>query len=441
MNNRKKNKRTEKQETKNRINSRSSLPNSHSDNHCDSDNDWLNEVLEGRKRKNKKKGSKSIPKKKRRAPSIFIEEAGDDDNPRGDSDDASDNPDYEDDSRYYQRVYPGERVQPLGSKIEDKKVYFQCQDNETESANGHLAYGEWYPLLLDPMVKKYVQHHYFKDAQLLLPLEPPVEVLQTYGQSIGKDYPSDAFTTFYESECTRYSNELEEAMTRKRFEFLSHSQDSSYSESQLPLGDSPTISTICTWENVLEESILEEGGDVLSVQVVEALCKCKPLILGDYYADGDFHRFIAYVMNYYIEQARPHSTSTADETGSDTTEMSAEEAVFSDTGESVGNEYSYGALTWDSIAKTCYDVIKAKPFADDSANETTSTRNIRYIRESLETHPVIAKLVDGYFYFASSAFDPSEWHDDDDDDYLKKIKDALKGLYGGLISHPGSYHK
>ena len=159
MNNRKKNKRTKKpKETKNRINSRSSLPNSHSDSDNDFESVGLNEELKDRKRNNKKKGSESIPKKKRRASaSIFIEEAGDVDNPSGDSDDASDNRDYEDDSRYYQRVYPGEKVQPLGSKIEDKKVYFQCQDNEMDSEEGHQAYRQWYPLLLNHLVDDYVQ--------------------------------------------------------------------------------------------------------------------------------------------------------------------------------------------------------------------------------------------------------------------------------------------
>jgi hypothetical protein len=76
MNNRKKNKRTEKpMQTKNRINSRSSLPNSHSDSDNDFESVGLNEELKDRKRNNKKKGSESIPKKKRRASaSIFIEE-------------------------------------------------------------------------------------------------------------------------------------------------------------------------------------------------------------------------------------------------------------------------------------------------------------------------------------------------------------------------------
>jgi hypothetical protein len=444
MNNRKKNKRTEKpMQTKNRINSRSSLPNSHSD--SDSDNDFesvgLNEKLKGRKRKNKKKGSESIPKKKRRASasasSIFIEEASDVDNPSGDSDDASDNRDYEDDSRYYQRVYPGEKVQPLGSKIEDKKVYFQCQDNEMDSEEGHQAYHKWYPLLLDLQVEDYVRINYFNDEKVLLPTEPPDAVLEVYGRSKGIEFPSEEFTKFYEDKCRRHSKELEDDMATKRLEFQNHSQDSSNSKCQL-LGDSQTISTIFTWRDVLEDDILEEVEIFFSVKVMKALCKSQSSILRDYCTDEDFHQFIAYVMNFYITHQVHPSTST----GLDTTEMPEEEAVFSDTGESVGNEYSC-ASDWDRVARACNGIINGKPFAiKDKSADGISKRNIEFILESLDPYPVIG-IVKDYFYYASLAFDPSAWHDDDDDDYedFTKFKDALKELYGGLLSHPGSYHK
>ena len=432
-------------QTKNRINSRSSLPNSHSDSDNDFESVGLNENLKGRKRKNKKKGSESIPKKKRRASasasSIFIEEAGDVDNPSGDSDDASDNRDYEDDSRYYQRVYPGEKVQPLGSKIEDKKVYFQCQDNEMDSEEGHQAYHQWCPLLLDRLVDDYVQINYFKDEKVLLPTKPPVAVLEVYSRSIGIEFPSKEFTNFYEDECRRHSKELEDDMATKHLEFLNHSQDSSNSKCQL-LGDSQTISTIFTWRDVLEdENILEEVEDFISVEVMKALCKRQSSILGDYCTDEDFHHFIAYVMNFYITHQEHPSTSTAD-TGSDTTEMPEEEAVFSDTGESVGKEYSC-ASDWDRVARACNGIINGKPFANkDKSADATSKRNIEFILASLNPYPVIGK-VKGYFYYASLAFDPSAWHDDDDDDYkdFTKFKDALKELYDGLLSHPGSYHK
>jgi hypothetical protein len=414
MNNRKKNKRTEKPM----------------------------QTLKDRKRNNKKKGSESIPKKKRRASaSIFIEEAGDVDNPSGDSDDASDNRDYEDDSRYYQRVYPGENVQPLGSKIEDKKVYFQCQDNEMESEEGHQAFYQWYPLLLDPLVDDYVRINYFKDKKVLLPTEPPAAVFEVYGRSIEIEYPSEKFNYVYEEACRHCSDELEDDMATKRFEFLNHSQDSSNSKCQL-LGDSPAISTILTWKAVLEDgNILEEVENFLSVEVIEALCKRQSSILGDYSTDEDFHQFIAYVMNFYITHQEHPSTSTAD-TGSDTTEMPEEEAVLSDTGESVGNEYSC-ASDWDRVARACHGIINGKPFATkDKSADATSKRNIEFILESLDTYPIIA-TVKAYFHIASLAFDPSAWHDNDDDDYedFTKFKDALKGLYSGLLSHPGSYHK
>ena len=146
-------------------------------------------------------------------------------------------------------------------------------------------------------------------------------------------------------------------------------------------------------------------------------------------------------MNFYITHQEHPSTSTAD-TGSDTTEMSEEEAVLSDTGESVGNEYSF-ASDWDKDAKRCNDVINAKPFAPnkDKSVDSISERNIEFILDLLNPHPVIG-IVQTYFHFASLAFDPSEWHDDDDYHDFTKFKDALKELYGGrLLSHPGSYHK
>jgi hypothetical protein len=311
-----------------------------------------------------------------------------------------------------------------------------------DSEEGHQAYHKWYPLLLDRLVDDYVRINYFNDDEkVLLPTEPPVAVLEVYGRSKGIEFPSEEFTNFYEDKCRRHSKELEDDMATKHLEFLNHSQDSSNSKCQL-LGDSQTISTIFTWRDVLEdENILEEVEDFISVEVMKALCKRQSSILGDYCTDEDFHHFIAYVMNFYITHQEHPSTSTAD-TGSDTTEMPEEEAVFSDTGESVGKEYSC-ASDWDRVARACNGIINGKPFANkDKSADATSKRNIEFILASLNPYPVIGK-VKGYFYYASLAFDPSAWHDDDDDDYkdFTKFKDALKELYDGLLSHPGSYHK